>query len=56
MNSVDDERARYLYPSGQQRLGCSTDNDGYPLCQGDGSLCGYSRLLGQQVCENLPAE
>lgn len=56
MDSVDDERAHYLYPSGVARFVCGSDNDGYPTCGGDGSMCGYSALLGRQVCENLPAE
>ena len=40
----------FLYPSGVPRYWCGSDNDGYPSCMGDGSLCDYSPLLGTHVC------
>lgn len=50
-------RAVFLYPSGLARYTCGSDNDGYPTCMGDGSWCGYSRVLGYQVCKHLrPSE
>lgn len=43
-------RETFLYPSGRSRIGCGTDNDGFPTCMGDGSMCAYSKILGEQVC------
>lgn len=46
--------ARFFYESGVPRIMCSSDNDGYPSCQGDGSMCGYSHVLGEQICKHVP--
>lgn len=46
-------RAAFLYPSGIVRMACPSDNDGYPTCLGDASMCGYSVVLGEQVCKHL---
>lgn len=43
-------RAVFLHPSGRTRIACYTDNDGYPVCMGDGSMCGYSKVLNEEVC------
>lgn len=47
----DEAQTLYLYPNGVERFCCGSDNDGYPTCQGDGSMCGFSPVLGQQICE-----
>ena len=46
----EEARQLFLYPSGAVRFICGSDNDGYPSCMGDGSLCAYSKALGEQVC------
>lgn len=46
-------REVFLYPSGVTRMLCPGDNDGYPTCLGDNSMCGYSAVLGEQVCKHL---
>lgn len=51
--SKAEARQVFLYPSGVARMMCSTDNDGYPTCQGDTGMCGYSAVLKQQVCEYI---
>ncbi len=52
---MDEESARalYLYPSGLARFCCGSDNDGYPTCMGDGSMCGFSAVLDEPVCERI---
>lgn len=52
----EEAASRYLYPSGNRRMACPTDNDGFPTCMGDGGLCGYSAELKQQVCIQLGPE
>lgn len=47
---------RFLYASGLPRMACPPDNDGYPQCEGDGSMCGFSSELGEEVCVNLPED
>lgn len=46
-------RSVFFYPSGITRMVCPADNDGFPTCLGDNSMCGYSVLLGKQVCKEL---
>ncbi|MFJ8301587.1 hypothetical protein ACIQ9R_37560 [Streptomyces sp. NPDC094447] len=52
----DEARELYLYPSGLPRYSCGSDNDGYPTCMGDGSMCGYSKVLEEQVCKYMTKE
>lgn len=46
-------RKAFFYPSGVARMACPGDNDGYPTCLGDNSMCGYSAVLGEQICKYL---
>lgn len=49
----EEARAAYLYPSGNRRMACYPDNDGFPQCMGDGGFCGYSPELREDVCVRL---
>lgn len=46
-------RAIFFYPSGISRMACPADNDGFPTCLGDNSMCGYSQVLHEQVCKHI---
>lgn len=49
----EEARTLYLYPNGVARFCCGSDDDGYPICMGDGSMCGFSEVLDGPVCQHI---